>query len=62
MILNKEMYENNLKSLYIKHHGKRDTDIWYEQAAVNVWGIECGEKSITLKSHLLTGAVEEFIE
>ena len=61
-ILKKEDFIENLRSHYELHYGKRDSDIWYEQPAVNVWVFERDGKIITLKSHILTGAVEEHIE
>ena len=62
MLFDKELYEKNLKSFYMEHYGKKETDIWYEQPAVNVWVFAHDEKIITLKSHILTGEVEEHIE
>ena len=43
-----------------KHYGKRDTDIWFEQPALNVWVFKRGNKIITLKSHVITGDVSVF--
>ncbi len=61
-ILNKEMYAGNLSEYYLTHYGKKETDIWYEQPAVNVWVFGRDNKIITLKSHVLTGKVTEQIE
>ena len=61
-MLTKDKLNESLSEYYKKHCGERDTDIWYEQPAVNVWVFGRDEKIITLKSHLLTGKVEEFIE
>ncbi len=61
-ILKKEDFNENLRKYYQEHYGKRDTDIWHEQPAVNVWVFERDGKFITLKSHILTGDVEEHIE
>lgn len=61
-MLTKDKLNESLSEYYKKHCGQRDTDIWYEQPAVNVWVFGRDEKIITLKSHLLTGKVEEFIE
>ena len=61
-ILKKEELHEYLKKYYLEHYGERDTDIWYEQPAVNVWVFKRDGKFITLKSHILTGDVEEFIE
>lgn len=56
--LDKEMYNTNLYKYYKEHYGERNTDIWYEQPAVNVCVFGCDRKVITLKSHILTGEVE----
>lgn len=61
-MLTKDKLNESLSEYYKKHCGQRDTDIWYEQPAANVWVFGRDEKIITLKSHLLTGKVEEFIE
>ena len=62
MIFDKEIYNANLKSFYLEHYGESDTDIWYEQPAVNVWVFGRDNKIITLKSNILTGEVTEQIE
>lgn len=61
-ILNKEMYAKNLREYYMMHYGEKETDIWYEQPAVNVWVFGRDNKIITLKSHVLMGEVTEQIE
>lgn len=61
-MLTKDKLNESLSEYYKKYCGQIDTDIWYEQPAVNVWVFGRDEKIITLKSHLLTGKVEEFIE
>ena len=61
-MLTKDKLNESLCEYYKNHYGERDTDIWYEQPAVNVWVFGRDGKIITLKSHVLTGAVEEFIE
>ena len=61
-ILKKEDFIEKLRSYYESHYGKRDSDIWYEQPAINVWVFKRDGKFITLKSHILTGVVEEHIE
>ena len=61
-ILDKEKLEQCLNEYYEEHYGRQNTDIWYEQPAVNVWVFGRDGKIITLKSHLLTGAVTEKIE
>ena len=61
-ILKKEQFNEYLSKYYKDHYGEKDTDIWYEQPAVNVW-IFCRDgKFITLKSHILTGEVTEYIK
>ena len=59
--LDKEIYNKNLYEYYVKHYGERDTDIWYEQPAVNVCVFSRDGKIIALKSHILTGEVTEKI-
>lgn len=61
-MLTKDKLNESLSEYYKNHYGERDTDKWYEQPAVNVWVFGRDGKIITLKSHVLTGAVEEFIE
>lgn len=61
-ILTKEQLDERLGKYYEEHFGKRDSDEWYEKPAANVWVFRRDGKFITLKSHILTGEVEEFIE
>lgn len=61
-ILTKEQLNNYLYEYYKKHYGERDTDIWHEQPAVNVWVFSRDGKYITLKSHILTGEVTECLD
>ena len=61
-ILKKEKFAEYLHEYYREHYGEKDTDIWYEQPAVNVWVFCRDDKFITLKSHILTGEVTEQIE
>ena len=61
-ILKKEKFAVYLHEYYREHYGEKDTDIWYEQPAVNVWVFCRDGKFITLKSHILTGEVTEQIE
>ena len=61
-ILKKEKFAEYLYEYYREHYGEKDTDIWYEQPAVNVWVFCRDGKFITLKSHILTGEVTEQIE
>ena len=61
-ILSKNDFDKILKDYYLEHYGERDTDIWCEQPAVNVWVFKRDDKYISLKAHILTGAVEECVE
>lgn len=61
-ILTKEDFNKNLYKYYLEHYGERDTDVWYEQPAVNVWVFKRDDKYISLKAHILTGTIEEHIE
>ena len=61
-LLKKEEFNEFLRKYYLEHYGEEDDDIWYEQPAVNVWVFGRGDKIISLKSHVLTGEVEEYIE
>lgn len=60
-IFDKELYEKSLREYYENNYGNCETDIWYEQPAVNVWVFGRDNKIITLKSHILTGEVTEQI-
>ncbi|MBE6789388.1 MAG: hypothetical protein E7539_07005 [Ruminococcaceae bacterium] len=62
MIFDKDLYARKLHNYYAEHYGEKETDIWYEQPAVNVWVFGRDDQIITLKSNVLTGEVEEFIE
>jgi hypothetical protein len=62
MILDKEKYNKNLRDYYLKNYGEKETDVWYEQPAVNVIVFGRGNKIITLKSDIRTGEVTQFIE
>ena len=59
MIFNKELYAKKLHDYYVEHYGEKETDIWYEQPAVNVWVFGRANKIITLKSDVRTGNVTE---
>lgn len=61
-LFEKEMYVKRLYEYYVKHYGERETDVWYEQPAVNVWVLLREGKIITLKSNVLTGEITEYIE
>ena len=61
-ILEKEEINSFLKNYYIEKFGERDTDIWFEQPAVNVWLFKRDNKYIALKCHILNGEVTEHVE
>ncbi|MBQ9953382.1 MAG: hypothetical protein IJO92_03525 [Clostridia bacterium] len=58
-IFDKERFAKNLREYYLENYGEKETDVWYEQPAVNVWVFGRDGKIITLKSHILTGEVTE---
>lgn len=61
-ILKIEQFNEYLGKYYKEHYGEEETDVWYEQPAVNVWVFGRGKNIITLKSHILTGEVTEQVE
>lgn len=61
-ILTKEQFANKLYEYYKVNYGEIDSDVWYEQPAVNVWVFGRDDKVITLKCHILNGKVTENIE
>ena len=61
-ILTKRELQECLYNYYMQNYGESSTDIWYEQSAINVLVFCRDKKVITLKSHILTGDVSEFIE
>lgn len=61
-ILTKEELNKKLYEYYIKNYTEKDTDEWFDQPAVNVWVFKRDDKYISLKAHILSGEVEEFIE
>jgi hypothetical protein len=61
-ILTYEEFEKIIKEYYLEHYGERDTDVWLEPPAANVRTFLRDGKYISLKSHILTGVVEEFVE
>lgn len=61
-IVTKEQLDKYLYDYYRQNYGENENDIWYDQPAVNVWLFERDGKFITLKSHILTGNVTEYIE
>lgn len=61
-ILTYEEFEKIIKEYYLEHYGEQDTDVWLEPPAANVRTFLRDGKYISLKSHILTGVVEEFVE
>ncbi len=60
-ILKKEQFNEYLRKYYLEQYGERDTDVWYEQPAVNVWVFGRDDKIIAIKSDILSGEIEEKI-
>ena len=58
-LLTKNQFAEILHEYYLSNYGERDTDIRYDQPAVNVRVFGRDGKIITLKSHVLTGEVTE---
>ena len=61
-LLTKEELNQKLYAYYTEHYGEKDTDVWYEQPAVNVWVFKRENQFISLKAHILNGTVEAFVE
>lgn len=61
-ILTKEEIDKILSNHCAENYGERDTDEWFESSAVNVRVFKRDGKYISLKAHILTGVVEEYIE
>ena len=61
-ILTREQLDGYLRDYYLTHYGERDSDLWYDRPAVNVWVFGRDGKIISLKSHILTGEVTEYVE
>lgn len=61
-ILTKEELLQKLYSYYTEHYGESESDEWCESPAVNVIVFKRDNKYISLKAHILTGEVEEYIE
>lgn len=62
MPLDKKEYAERLREFYLRNYGERESDVWYEQPAVNVWVFSREGRIVTLKSHVLTGSVSEYSE
>lgn len=61
-ILTKEEFDKKIYDYYLEHYGEKDTDVWYDPPAVNVRVFRRDGKYISLKSHILSGEVEETVE
>lgn len=61
-ILDKSQCAEKLREYYESRYGKQNTDVWYEQPAVNVWVFGRDNQIITLKSDVITGNVTETVE
>jgi hypothetical protein len=61
-ILTKDELEEKIWEYYIEHYGEDEGDVWFDPTAVNVRTFLRDSKYITLKSHILTGEVEEHVE
>jgi hypothetical protein len=61
-ILTKDELEEKIWEYYIEHYGEDEGDVWFDPPAVNVRTFLRDSKYITLKSHILTGEVEEYVE
>ena len=61
-ILTKEEFDKKIYDYYLEHYGEKDTDVWYDLPAVNVRVFRRDGKYISLKSHILSGEVEEIVE
>lgn len=61
-IFDKERFTKSLSEYYINVCGERDTDVWCEQPAVNVWVFKRDGKIITLKSDIRTTEITEYID
>lgn len=61
-ILTKEELAQHLDKYFTEHFGSKDSVEWFETTAVNVWYFKKNGKFYALKSHILTGEVEEHVE
>lgn len=61
-ILTKNELEERIREYYLEHYGDDEGDVWFDPPAANVRTFLRGGKYITLKSHILTGEVEEHVE
>lgn len=61
-ILTEREFEENIRKYYLDNYGERDTDVWCEVSAINVRVFLRDGKYIILKSHILTGEIEERVE
>ena len=61
-ILTKDQFDELIYKYYTEHYGERESDVWLEPPATNVCTFLRDGKYISLKSHILTGEIEEHIE
>ena len=61
-ILTKQDFDKIIFAYYCEHYGAKNTDEWLEAPAANVRIFVRDGKYITLKSHILTGEIEKFVE
>lgn len=61
-ILTKEELDECLRKYYEERFGEEEPEEWFEQPALNVRCFKQNGKYISLKAHILTGEVEEFVE
>jgi len=61
-ILTKDEMSRRLREYYEIICGERESDVWYDQPAVNVWTFGREDRIITLHVHILTGKVTEYVE
>lgn len=61
-LLTKTQFAKILQKYYLENYGELESDIWYEQPAVNAWVFERNGKIITLRCHVLSGEVTEQTE
>ena len=61
-ILTKDQFDELIYKYYVEHYGERESDIWLDPPAANVRTFLRDSKYISLKSHILTGEIEEYVE
>ena len=61
-ILTNDEFQTLLDRHYIRYFGVNNSDFWYPAPAANVRVFARGSTLVTLKCHILTGAVTEYEE